>query len=216
MTGIISIIYKEPEWKQTKRFIQQLDLPTVYVDRKGVGSMAKAYNRGFDKLIELHPNLDYVWMVSNIVPYPDTIYKLSDSMDAYPWAWDAISPCFQSDHDWIRPQFYDGVKAVPFIEFTAPMVRVKTFKQFPLDEQMPYWGHDLDWGYRVRQAGGKIGVHYSAPIQHEYIRHKVKRMPLPITKERRRLRKETDESTRQRLVELYGENWGKVLGSKIH
>lgn len=173
--------------------------------------MAKAYNRGFDHITSLY-DLEYVWMVSNVIPYPDTLNKLAESMEGY----DAISPSFQSDHAHTRPKFFDGVGDVPFIEFTAPLIRVQTFKQFPLDEQMPYWAHDLDWGYRVRQVGGKIGVHYGTQVRHEYIRFKARRKPLPVTVERQRLRKQTNESTRQRLVELYGENWGKVLESEIH
>lgn len=211
MIGIIAIIYKEPEWAETKRFIKRLNLPIVYVDRDGVGSMAKAYNRGFDYITKEH-DLDFVWMLSNVVPYPDTLDKLASSMDGY----DALSPSFQSDHAHTRPQFFDGVKEAPFIEFTAPLVRVETFKKFPLDEQMPYWGHDLDWGYRVRQAGGKVGVHFGTQVRHEYIRFKVRRKPLPVTKERQRRRKETNQATRDRLTELYGENWARVLESEIH
>lgn len=211
MIGIISIIYQEKEWAETKKFLKRLNLPTVYVDRNGVGSMAKAYNRGFDAIIKDH-DLEYVWMVSNVVPQYDTLEKLVASMEGY----DAISPSFQSDHAHIRPQFFNGVKEVPFIEFTAPLVRVETFKRIPLDEQMPYWGHDLSWGYEVRKIGGKVGVHYGTQVRHEYIRHKVKRKPLAVTKERQRLRKETNESTRERLRALYGDNWGRILESKIH
>lgn len=211
-TGIVAILYKEPEYVETKRFLKQLNLPIVYVDRNGTGSMAKAYNRGFDRLIELYPDLEYVWMVSNVVPYLDTLKQLEEAMEGY----DAISPSFQSDHEHTRPQFFDGVKEVPFIEFTAPLVRVSTFKKLPLDEEMPYWGHDLSWGYEVRQQGGKVGVHYGTQVRHEYIRFKVKRKPLPVTKERQRLRKESDQNTRDRLHALYGDNWGKVLGSQIH
>lgn len=212
MTGIVSIIYKEPEWIQTKRCIQRLNLPTVYVDRNGVGSMAKAYNRGFNKLIELYPDLKYVWFISNVRFNPYALKQLEESMSGF----DCIHPSFNSDHVYAQPAFHTGVKEVPFVEFTAPLVRVSTFKKFPLDELMPYWGHDLDWGYRVRQAGGKVGVHHGVVIQHEYIRFKVRSKPHPITKERLRLRKSTDGLTRKRLTELYGENWGKVLESKIH
>lgn len=212
MTGVVSIIYKEPEWVLTKRCIQQLKLPTVYVDRNGVGSMAKAYNRGFDKLIELYPDLEYVWFISNVRFNPYVLKQLEAAMEGY----DCIHPSFNSDHVYAQPAFFDGVKEVPFVEFTAPLVRVSTFDKVRLDEQMPYWAHDLDWGYRVRQAGGKVGVHHGVTIQHEYIRFKARRKPLPVTKERLRLRKATNDSTRARLVELYGENWGQVLESKIH
>lgn len=210
--GIVSIIYEEPEWRQTKQCIKRLNLPTIYVDRNGVGSLSKAYNRGFNALVEEYPDLKYVWMLSNVVFQSDVLDKILPYMEVY----DCIHPSFNSDHPQIRPQFFDGVKEVPFVEFTAPLVRVETFKKLPLDEEMPYWGQDLDWGYRVRQSGGKVGVHHGTQVQHEYIRHKVRRKPLRVTRERRRLRKETDESTTQRLIELYGENWGRVLGSEIH
>jgi hypothetical protein len=210
--GVVSIIYEEPEWKQTKKCIQRLNLPVVYVDRNGVGSLSKAFNRGFDKLLELHPDLKYVWMISNVVFNQDVLSKIIPYMEEY----DCIHPSFNSDHMHIRPQFYSGVKPVPFVEFTAPVVKVETFKKFPLDEELPYWGQDLSWGYEVRQAGGKIGVHYGTQVRHEYIRHKVRRKPLPVTKTRQRLRKETNHSTRERLRTLYGDNWGQVLESGIH
>lgn len=211
-TGVVAIIYAEPEWQNTKRCIQQLKLPTVYVDRDGVGSMAKAYNRGFNKLIELYPDLEFVWMISNVRFNPYILKIMEKSMEGF----DCLHPSFNSDHPFAQPTFIKGVKEVPFVEFTAPLIRVETFKKFPLDEQMPYWGHDLDWGYRVRQAGGKVGVHHDVTVQHEYIRFKAKRKPLPVTKERQRLRKETNAGTRARLAELYGDNWGQVLESQIH
>ena len=46
---IVSIVYHEPEWIETKKCIEACGVPVVYVERSppGVGSLAEAINRGF-------------------------------------------------------------------------------------------------------------------------------------------------------------------------
>lgn len=209
--GIVSIIYYEPEWKQTERCIKSLNLPTVFVDRNGVGSLSKAYNKGFDRLIELNPNLTYVWMISNVTFKNDMLSKLVKEMNR---GWDGLHPSFHSDHEHTRPRLKGGTEECTFFEFTSPIIRTSVFNEIKLDEQMPYFGQDFDWGYRVRQAGYKIGINYDTFVKHEYIRFAAKNKKNPITLERQRLRKETNESTKNRLVEKYGPQWAYLLDAK--
>lgn len=209
MIGINSVIYEEPDWKRTKRDILACDVPTVFVDRGGVGSLAKAYNQGFYTLIDAYPDLKYVWFVSNVTFTYRLVMQLVTAMERS--GYDAIHPCFTSDHLFCRCKG-NGLREVPFVEFTAPIVRVDTYKQIPLDEDMPYWGHDFDWGWKVRQAGGHIGVLDGVTLGHEYIRFRAKSKPHPKTLKRRQLRLDTNAQTEEKLVRLYGEDYRKKLG----
>lgn len=210
--GIVSVIYEEPEWQETKQAIEDCGILTAYVDRKGVGSLARAHNEGF-KRITSETDLDYVWFITNVTFDPVILPKLVKSM--VDTGYDAIHPAFDSDHVNCRPDGSGKIKAVPFIEFTAPMVRVDTFKKIKLDEKMPYWGHDVDWGYRVRKSGGTVAVDHSITVQHEYIRFKVNTKPNKVTQLRHQYRKNTNGQTKQRLVSLYGKNWRQLLEFKI-
>jgi GT2 family glycosyltransferase len=73
---------------------------------------------------------------------------------------------------------------------------------------MPYWGHDLDWGYRVRQAGWTLAVDHDVEVGHTYIRNS---KPHPATVRRRKLRILSDEPTRRTLAQEYGPDWRNVL-----
>jgi GT2 family glycosyltransferase len=204
--AIISVIYQEPEWKQTKACIEASGADRViFVDRKGFGSLAKAYNKGFVGLGS--ETFDYVWFVSNPIFKEDTLDMLVDAMNRSGYA--GIHPSFNSDHQHIQNNGTCLLLEAPFIEFTAPIVRHEVFAGCMLDERMPYWGHDLDWSYRVRQAGLKVGVNHGVELEHSYLRNKRR---LPITVRRMQARAATDRSTRQRLIELYGTDWREVLG----
>jgi hypothetical protein len=209
--GVVSVIYTEPYWKATKQSVEKLNLPTVYVDREGVGSLSKAFNRGFNRLMELNPDLKYVWMLSNVTFKSTVLPTLVKEMDR---GWDGIHPSFYSDHPHTRPGAGTGTVECSFFEFTAPIVRAATFTNIPLDENMPYWGQDFDWGYQVRQNGGKIGINFDTFVKHEYIRFAVKKSPHWATKERQRRRKETNDSTKNALVAKYGEKWPWLLDAK--
>lgn len=208
-TGIISIVYLEPEWQATKKSIVECNVPTVYVDRGGIGSLAEACNRGFREIVNLH-NLRYVWFITNPI-FSSAIFPiLIDSMNQT--GYDAIHPAFNSDHPKCQPDGSKEIKLVDFVEFTAPMVKVDTFNKFQLDEDMPYWGHDFDWGWRVNQNGGKIAVHHGIQVKHTYIRFNKDNKRNPFTKKRHELRHKTNASTARKLHSLYGDDWYKKPG----
>lgn len=203
---IISVVYLEPEWIETKRCIDATGLPVYYVERrpKGVGSLAEAINRGF---IESNAKqYDYAWIITNITFSPEVLPRLIKSMDSFSDAKCAVlHPAFPSDHIHERPDGSGMVKAVPFVEFTSAIVRTEVFKDFPLDENMPYWGHDPDHGLRMWQNGYAVAVDHGVSIGHTYIRNNSKGHN--ITKKRLELRRSTDDSTKEALAKKYGSDW---------
>jgi hypothetical protein len=208
--GIVSVIYQEPEWINTQICIEQCGVPIEYVDRRGVGSLAKALNDGFKKINKKH-RLDYVWFVTNPCFDSTVLPKLIVAMDET--GYDAIHPSFDSDHKHLQPDGSGEIRPVTFVEFTCPIVRVETFQRLPLDELMPYWGHDIDWGYRVRRDGGTVAVHHGTYVKHEYIRNRVKTRPHRATLVRRAKRKRTNSQTYRRLEQLYGKTtWRDIVG----
>ena len=142
---IIAIKYEEPEYQQTVDCIKSAGYPFIFIDRKpsGIGSLAEAINRGINLGKEQGTNFRYFWIVTNITFAQDVPAKLLAQISIIGAA--AIHPQFASDHKHIREG--QGVKSVPFVEFTAAMIDIEQWQ--PLDEKMPYWGHDLDHGYRV-------------------------------------------------------------------
>lgn len=215
--AIIAIIYEEPEWQETRKCLDKIQCLKLYVDRQGTGSLAAAYNKGYRDLMAYaaanNIQIDYVWFVSNPTFLPGTMERLVSAMDSTGYA--AIHPAFNSDHKHLRPvpelKEANVKREVPYIEFTAPIVRADVFAKFPLDEQMPYWGHDLDWSYRVRKDGYILAVHSGVRIEHTYIRNS---KPHPVTQRRHQLRKQTNAATTAHLVELYGADWQTVLQYK--
>jgi len=204
--AIVSIIYKEPEWDATERCLDRCGFPKFFVDRKGTGSLAKALNAGF---LQWGQGFQYIWFVTNVTFSHTCLISLVEAMEMNP-EFAGITPAFWSDHLFTRPApGKTGVASVPFIEFTAPIVRTSVFRDFPLDERMPYWGHDLDWGYRVRSSGHRVGVLYDETLGHEYIRNN--KNECLITTIRKGKRQQTNESTRKALFEKYGPDWRKVL-----
>ena len=204
--AIVSIIYKEPEWAETERCLDKCNVPLFFVDRHGVGSLAKAINSG---LRQWGQGFEFIWFVTNVTFAETCLGFLLQGIEEYGLA--GITPCFSSDHVFCRPMpGTHGVNPeIPFLEFTAPLVRTKVLASYPLDEDMPYWGHDLDWGYRVRAAGWKLGVHYDAEIGHVYIRNAEN--DHHITHKRLQKRRATNASTRAALVAKYGGQWRKKL-----
>lgn len=211
-TIVVSVVYSEPEWERTHRNLLALGVPVVFVARRpeGVGSLAEAINRGFRDACARY-DFDYVWFVTNIWFGKSAVPQLEAALDTGKFA--AVHPAFDSDHAFCRkrPGSTERVE-VPFVEFTAPIVRREVMEKFPLDEAMPYWGHDLDWGVRVRAAGLKIGVDYGCTVEHSYIRNKAK---TGVTAQRAALRKQTDESTIRRMEEKYGDDWKVTTGYRI-
>lgn len=197
---IVSVMYLEPEWQETKRCIEATGLPVVYVDRNpaGVGSLAEAINRGF----RLAPKSEFIWFVTNITFTPDVPGKLLAAIDGAP-SCAGVHPAFNSDHGHIRPRPTIGLIDVPFIEFTAAMVRASLFDG--LDERMPYVGHDMAWSYDMRMHGHTVAVLHGTEIGHIYIRHN--RIPHPATNKRKRLRAAEVQPTIKRLIERYGPDY---------
>jgi len=199
MIYIVAVEYHEPEYKKTVDSISSVDVPVVFIDRNGTGSLAEAYNKGFKQIKE---PCEYVWFVSNISFGRGVLKSLLEAIGDYA----AIQPSYMSDHISLQPG--KGIEEVPFVEFTCPLVRYDVFEKFPLDENMPYWGHDLDWGHRIREAGFKLACHKEVQIGHTYIRHGMK---YRVTRERARLRKESNASTTKALENKYGKDWKEYL-----
>ncbi len=213
ITAIVAVEYSEPDYKNTVACLDKIKCLKNSVQRKpvGTGSLAEAYNLGFDTVYTYKgKELDYVWFVSNIQFDENAFTKLVDAMDATGYA--AIHPAFESDHLFLRPDGSNTVKEVPYVEFTAPIVRADVFAKITLDENMPYWGHDLDWSYRVKQLGYKVGVHHGVLLQHKYIRQQ--KDLHHITRKRYEMRKQSNEATTAALIKKYGHNWQEVLGYK--
>ncbi|MFT3704650.1 MAG: hypothetical protein QM802_19955 [Agriterribacter sp.] len=201
---IISIVYLEPEWIQTKRCIDATGLPVYYVERnpKGIGSLAEAINRGY-KEAKGH-EYEYVWFVTNITFEPHVPYALCDSLDMFINV-ACIHPSFDSDHIHERNDGSGKVKSVPFVEFTSAMVRTSVFNNYPLDEDMPYWGHDPDHGVRLWLNNHAVAVDHGVQIGHTYIRNNTKGHF--VTSRRKIERAMMDEPTCNALQAKYGPDW---------
>ena len=223
---ILAVEYLEPEWQQTYDCLlqqQQLarqagidcDLKTIHRAEKGWGSLAEAYNRGF---VQHHgQRYDYVWMVTNV-----TIARVHDASGSAIALWvnamqrnehmAAIHPVFNSDHAHLQPKEGAGIVPVPYVEFTAPFVRASVFTRVQLDVAMPYWGHDLDWSYRVAEYGWELYADHDVVLGHEYIRNARKNKCLHmITRRRLMARRRADKATEEVLIKKYGAAWRSVL-----
>ncbi len=194
--NIVAVKYLEPEYKETLKSLNRLNIRIIFVDRKGVGSLAEAYNRGFEKV-----NSEFVWFVSNISFKADVPLRLLANVGKYA----GIHPQFPSHHKFIRNG--KGVQDCKFLEFTAPLVRSEVFKEIKLDESMPYWGHDIAFGIECEKRGYKLAIDHTTEVSHVYIWDSKKN---PITEERKRLRTESDLSTKNELNKKYPE-WEKYL-----
>lgn len=221
---IVSVIYLEPEWQETKSCIEAAKAYTeansshtvdvFYIDRKGIGSLSKAFNDGFKQ--GNGAEYDYVWFVTNVTFGEGHLFVLLRDIDLSNMfvKLAAIHPSFESDHKHLQTgESYDDL-TIPFIEFTAPFIKSEVFAKFPLDEKMPYWGMDLDWSYRVKQAGWQLGCCHAVTLGHTYIRNTVKSIPNKYTRQRYNRRKLTNASTERQLVAKYGVNWRNVLNYK--
>jgi hypothetical protein len=207
-TIIIALKYEEPEWQQTWECLVKTGRPIIIADRGGIGSMAKAYNKHHSQNRSLIKQYKYVWLVSNITFDPkilDSLEKRFDECEKLV----AVHPNFKSDHAHHWKYCKDELVMVPFVEFTAPLIKEEIFNQFHLDVAMPYWGHDLDWGKRVNDAGYNIAVDTKNSIQHTYIRYN--KVGRTVTEQRRQLRTLWDDHTEQALINKYGNEWRTVL-----
>lgn len=191
---IVAVQYLEPEYINTLRSINLCQIPTIFVDRKGTGSLAEAYNRGFQKV-----QAEYVWFISNISFDKNVPGRLLKSVEGY----EGIHPEFDSHHKFIREG--KGIQEAPFLEFTAPLIRSEVFKEIGLIEEMPYWGHDIAFGLECTKRGYKIAVDHNTRVDHVYIWDSKKH---PVTQERKQKRLATDKQTFDYLDKHYN-GWRK-------
>lgn len=196
MITIVAVQYLEPDYNQTLDCLKKLSLPVIFVDRKGIGSLAEAYNRGFKKV-----QTEYTWFISNITFKPDVPTKLLSSIHNY----GGVSPKFASHHKFIR--IGKGVQESKFVEFTAPLIRSEVYKEIQLDENLPYWGHDIVFGIECEKRGIKLAIDHTAEIEHTYIWDS---KPNPITEKRKKLRLAQDKPTEEYLNLNYP-NWKQYL-----
>jgi GT2 family glycosyltransferase len=191
---IVAVQYLEPEYNATLRSINACGIPTIFVDRKGVGSLAEAYNRGFKKV-----EAEYTWFISNISFDKTVPQRLLKSIEGF----EGVHPQFDSHHKFIKHG--KGIQQAPFLEFTAPLIRSEVFREIGLNEEMPYWGHDIAFGIECEKKGYKLAVDHTTKIDHVYIWDSKKNK---VTEERKRRRLETDKQTETYLDTHYN-GWRK-------
>ena len=209
--AVLSVVYAESWWSHTVDSLKRLPpaVDVYYVDRQGVGSLAEAFNRGFRE--STLQRYDYVWFVTNVTFRGRVLNTLVETITQQGWC--AVHPAFKSDHLFLRQDSTihgTGDVETPYLEFTAPLVHAPTFLSHPLDEAMPYVGHDLDWCYRVREHGERVGVCRQVSVGHSYLRN-LTDAESAITARRAELRRAAEQPTLDRLVEKYGEGWRKKL-----
>ena len=203
--------YIEPGWHdQTMRCLLNSGFKQeniLQVGREGVGSMSAAFNRVFEGIYGFDLiTTPYVWFVTNIKFDPIVPTKLLRYIEVFPKV-AAIHPRFESSHSFItNPK---GNDIVPFVELTAPLFRMEALRDVGLmDELMPYWGMDADWGCRAKEKGYDCAVTAFARIEHTYLHHS---QPYPISKIRAALRSLYDEQTQNRLIEKHGTEWKQKI-----
>lgn len=202
---IIALEYLEPEWKQTLNSIEQTGLPYVIVSRDGVGNMSRAYN----SVIYRYKLEDYdlLWFVSNITFEPNVPLLLAQNIGEYA----AIHPAMKSsDHRFQWPDGSGQVKQVPFVEFTAPMVKAEIFVDNPLDEMLPYYYMDLDFAHRIKP--NKVAVHHGVQINHVYLRNNA--ISHPVSELRKKLRNWWTPLSQNHMVKKWGKDWQTKLWPK--
>jgi len=204
--AVIQLEYMETGWTARTFDCCRADgLEVIAVaQREGVGSMSAAFNRAVSEVLNKRKSnqksLEFLWFVTNVTFHPGTAQAL---MDAFDESTAAVHPQFASDHPHIAKP--NGVVEVPFVEWTAPMLRISALEQVGLlDEAMPYVGMDLDWSHRANLAGWNLRATNRAQVQHTYLRFNA---PEEISKIRERLRALYAYSTEARMVEKYGQNW---------
>ena len=201
--------YKEPGW--TGKTVEcAMDTPEIggvftILRENGVGGMAHVFNIGMELFngYAIENGIGWVWHLTNVRFDPAMLSHLLEHADE---TTAAIHPRFRSDHPHMCESTQDG-RQVPFVEWTAPLINLQAWKKVGLlDTDMPYWGFDLDWSYRAREAGYSLKVCCSCSLEHTYLRDTDK-AEHPITTERRKVRKLFDKSTERRLADKWGPDW---------
>ena len=224
MSGIDSILpivlrYEEKGW--TEKTVQCLlaagfhEKEIVYANRDGVGNMSRAFNEALKKHhnalqdrmddLNFNPGKKFIWFLTN-VEFPQEM-PLS-LLSAFDIETAIVHPAFDSEHPHLNKAF-GVVPDVPFIEWTAPMVRASIFNQIGgLDEKLPYWGMDLHFSHQCREKGYCLKVDGRYRLKHDYLRVSA---PEKISQIRKELRYLYDQPTENRLIELYGEDYLPII-----
>ena len=224
MSGIDSIlpivlIYEEKGW--TEKTVQCLinagfqEEQIVYANRDGVGNMSRAFNSAVgksfslfqDKIDDLNFILGkkFIWFLTNVEFPPEMPLSLLSAFDSETAI---VHPAFDSEHPHLT-QAFGVVPDVPFIEWTAPMVRTSVFQELGgLDERLPYWGMDLHFSHQCRERGYCLKVDGRYRLKHNYLRV---HSPEKISQIRKELRYLYDKPTEERLIEIYGEDYLSVI-----
>lgn len=202
-TCIIALEYLEPEYQATLDCLKKVKLkyPVFTADRKGYLGIPKAFNDAFKKI----QGYDYVWFITNITFAPDAVEKLEASIGDYA----AICPVYDSDHPHLRPKQHGGIEEIPFVEFTCPFVRADVFKNQLLDENLPYYYHDLVWSFHVKQKGNRLAVNNDIEVGHVYLRNS--RSMHPISIKRKKLRQQTTPGCQRYMKTKYGKDWTRLM-----
>lgn len=205
LSDILPIVLKYQEKGWTEKTVQCLidagfeKMDIVFADRDGVGNMSRAFNDvvWINYIIEKR----FIWFLTNVEFPPEMPLSLLSCFDDETAA---VHPGFDSEHPHIKTAF-GVVPDVPFIEWTAPMVNTYIFELFGgLDEQMPYWGMDLSFSKRCRDAGYMLKIDGRYRLKHNYLRTNA---PEKISLIRRELRSLYDKQTEERLIEVHGEDY---------
>lgn len=206
---IIALQYEEPEYEQTRKCIEDTGLPVIWASRDGVGNYSRAFNEAFVRMYHYEDkSYKYAWMISNITFDPVVPFELADDMDNELLNLAAIHPAMHgSDHRHQWPDADRLTKIVPFIEWTAPMVRTSAFRKTLLNEELAYYYMDLDWCYRVQSQNiGNVAVCHSAQVGHLYLRNNKKHR---ISQIRSALRDHWTPRSQREMARLYGPDWKK-------
>jgi hypothetical protein len=201
----IVLKYEEPGWtEQTIACCEAAGITKIVIaDRDGVGNMSKAFNRAVKSAGVFDSK--YIWFLTNVTFTPDVPLALMAAFDPFTAC---VHPCHDSDHAHLKVCGHTP-QEVPFVEFTAPMFRaLHLWLLGDADETMPYWGMDLDWSYRAKQAGYNLKVSL-ARVQHVYLRHQKSKHPISTFREQ--LRAYHHSHTEAALVQKYGPKWEQIL-----
>lgn len=202
---IIALEYLEPEWQATFDCIRATGCDYVIAKRDGVGNMSRAFN---EAVIKAHGSYKYLWFVTNVTFKPDLPEKLISNIGKHA----AIHPSFTtSDHSHLHP--CEGVKEVPYIEFTAPLFKsIEFIKIGMLDTELWHYYMDLDICARLRQQGKTVAVDGENSIGHVYLRNGKKH---EITKIREQLRNIMAIYGKKHMEMKWGKDWRNTVWHNI-
>lgn len=209
---VVALLYREPYYADTVDCLARCDYPVTYVERnKGAGNMSLAFNRGFE--LARSAGADLVWFTTDVTFDPRVPRRLAAALLGSP-ALAAVHPAHPSDHAHHRPDGSGELKAVPYVEFTAPMWRADAFEACGrLDEDHWFWYQDLLISREARSRGYDLAVHHGAEVGHVYRRTDAE--PHPVTKMRYDLRRYRDPVEQRLLEKRFGANWREQLWTTL-